>query len=229
MFHMTTTRDPLQAPHPENDSALSFGDWLQLVNLTVVVLGGILGYFLVERVRAGVEATKVEVEQAKLSLEQTKLSIDISKFLNDIRPTLSDSCLARATSPTQVQVSCEMKNIGAHRAILEKPVPKLRVAGTESFIDSKYFGQKLLSGNALPPGTEGSTTYYIETPQPVDWSRVEVVTRYIAKTDGLILEVAKTTLAGKVDAKLIDVLGQHGYSYTNRVDVSSLRQPTAQP
>ncbi|HXU92950.1 MAG TPA: hypothetical protein VFP33_04775 [Gallionella sp.] len=214
------TQNKQQSQQQTNDT-LSLADWLQIINLIVLIVGGILGYFLVERVKAEIEATK-------LQLDQTKLSIDISKFLNDIRPTLNDNCSAWAISPVQVKVSCSVKNIGAHRVLLSKPRAKLRIRGQEEFIDSKYFAQKFLSGNALPPGTEGSTSYVIETPSPADWSRVEVVTEFDAKTDGIIVEVAKTTLAGKIEPKLIDALSHHGYAFTNQVDIGALAKNVQQ-
>ncbi len=211
-----------QHAQSQGDGGMSFGDWLQLVNLFVLIAGGILGYVLVERVKAEVEATR-------LQLDQTKLSIDISKFMNDIRPTLNDNCTAWATSPLKVQVSCSVKNIGAHRVLITKPLAKLRVKGQEEFIDSKYFVQKMLGGNALLPGTEGTTNYVIEAPSPVDWSRVEVITEFDARTDGIIVEVAKAALAGKVAPTSVDALSRHGYSFTNFIDVSTVARNVQQP
>ncbi|GHD81710.1 hypothetical protein GCM10011419_28130 [Vogesella fluminis] len=191
------------------------GEWLQIINLIAVVTGGVIGYFLVERVNTEIEVTKIQ-------LDQTKLSIDISKFLNDIRPTLNDDCTAWATSPVQVKVSCSVKNIGVHRILLDKPLAKLRIKGQEEFINSKYFAQKLPNDNALPPGTEGTSSYIIEVPSPADWSRVEVVTEINAKTDGIIIDIAKTTLSGSVDPKYVDALSRHGYVFTNQIDISSI-------
>lgn len=209
------TQKQTQQPQPQTTDRLSLGEWLQIINLVVVVVGGILGYLLVEGV-------KTEIETTKLQLDQTKLSIDISKFLNDIRPTLNDNCTAWATSPVQLEVACSVKNIGAHRVLLSKPLAKLRVKGQEEFIDSKHFAQKMLNGNALPPGTEGTTSYVIEVASPADWSRVEVITEFDAKTDEIIVEIAKTTLSGKVEPKYIDALSHHGYAFTNQIDISRL-------
>lgn len=210
-----------QENQPQDGSSLSFGDWLQVINLIVLIVGAILGYFLVEQVKSEVEATK-------LQLDQTKLSIDISKFMNDIRPALNDECSALATSPLQVRVSCSVKNIGAHRVILSKPLAKLRVRGQENFIDSNYFLQKMLNGNALLPGTYGTTNYVIEVSSPADWSRVEVVTEFEAKTDTIIVNVAKTTLAGKVEPTVVDALSRHRYAFSNFIDVPTLSNSNAQ-
>ena len=209
------TQNKTQQPQAQPTGHLSLGEWLQIINLAVIVVGGVLGYFLIERV-------KTEIEATKLQLDQTKLSIDISKFLNDIRPALKDNCTAWATSPVQVKVSCSVENIGTHRVLLGKPLAKLRVKGQEEFIDSKHFAQKMLNGNALPPGTEGTTSYVIEVASPADWSRIEVITEFDAKTDGIIVEIAKTTLSGKVDPKYVDALSHHGYAFTNQIDISSL-------
>jgi len=43
-------------------------------------------------------------------------------------------------------------------------------------------------------------------------------------TDEIIIEIAKTTLSGKIDPQYIDALSHHGYTFTNQINIRNLAQ-----
>ena len=59
--------------------------------------------------------------------------------------------------------------------------------------------EKNPTGSPLPSKTSGSTDYIVTTQQPVDWSKVEIITTHNAVTDPQIVNVAKQILKPYVE------------------------------
>lgn len=212
--------DPTQLPlRHSSDNGFRPADWIALINIIVVVVGGALGYKLIE-------STKLSIEEAKTAMERTKITIDVSKFMNDLRPAVNDRCSAWATSSTAINVSCTIKNVGAQRIVITTPTTEIKNRETGDVISAHFNYQRTPNGNALPTNTEGSISYSVIAKQPVDWTRIEVVTHYQAQTDPIIVAVAKTTLKDYVDEASVNKLSVQGITFTSVVNTMALPQAT---
>lgn len=217
---MSDTNKQLQNPSPSSDEGFRLADWIALINLAVVVIGGLLGYKLIE-------STKLSIEEARAAMERTKTTIDVSKFMNDLRPAVNNQCSAWATSPTTLNVVCTVKNVGAQRIVIATPTTQIKNRETGKIISTYFNYQRAPSGNALPVNTEGTISYSVTAKQPVDWRRIEVITNYQAQTDPIIVSVAKSSLRDFVDEASVIRLSSQGMTYTSFVDTKSLQQTTS--
>lgn len=213
-----STQNP-QNPNPSPDDGFKPADWIALINLVVVIIGGILGYQLIE-------STKLSIEEARAAMERTKTTIDVSKFMNDLRPAVNDQCSAWATSATTLNVVCTVKNVGAQRIVIATPTTQIKNKETGEIISTYFNYLRAPSGNALPVNTEGTISYSVTAKQPVDWRRIEVITNYQAQTDPIIVSVAKSTLKEFVDEASVSKLSSHGMTFTSFVDTKALQQTT---
>lgn len=218
MSDPTQQLKPTQPP-PSSDESFRPADWISLINLIVVIVGSALGYKLIE-------SAKLTIEEAKTSMERTKTTIDVSKFMNDLRPAVNDQCSAWATSPITINIACTIKNVGAQRIIISMPTTQILNRETGAVISTYFNYQRAPSGNALPANTEGSISYSVTAKQPVDWTRIEVVTKYQAQTDPIIVAVAKSTLKDFVDEASVNKLSVQDISFTNIINTNALLQTT---
>lgn len=210
---------PQQNQSPSPDESFKPADWIALINLIVVIIGGALGYYLIE-------STKLSIEEAKAAMERTKTTIDISKFMNDLRPAVNDQCSAWATSSTTLHVACTIKNIGAQRIIFSTPTAQIKNKETGDVLSTYFNYKRAPSGNVLPTNTEGSISYSVTAKQPVDWTKIEVVTNYVAQTDPIIVSVATSTLKGFVDEASVKKLSEQSMTFTNFIDTKALLHTT---
>ena len=202
--------------------SMSVADWVAIINLVVVIMGGYLTYHYVQ-------SAQLQIESLKASLEKTKDTIDISKFINDLRPAVEHTCTATAESYTRARVSIKVNNIGAHRIFLGEPSVSIKLKDTDELLNSYFRFEKNPTGNTLPSKTSGSTDYIVTTQQPVDWSKVEIVTTHNAVTDLQIVNVAKQILKPYVDN--VESLAKQGFTSTTIADTKFIatQQPISYP
>lgn len=202
--------------------SMSIADWVAIINLVVVVVGGYFTYHYVQ-------SAQLQIESLKVSLEKTKVTIDISKFINDLRPAVEQSCTATAESYTRARVSIKVNNIGAHRISLGEPSVSIKLKDTEKLLNSYFRFEKNPTGNTLPSKTSGSTDYIVTTQQPVDWSKVEIVTTHYAVTDQQVVNLAKQILQPYVDN--VESLAKQAFTSTTIADTQLIttQQPNTNP
>lgn len=186
--------------------------YVSIVNMLITLAAAVGGYFMVTRVQQSVDA-------AHLQIDQTKSIIDTAKFLNDLRPNVDLRCVANQEAATVVRVSCLQKNIGAQRVFLDQPTAMLILADDGQSIDPKYYRVTQLSGNAVPAGGTGSVDYLIQVlgATSVDWSKIDVVTNDLARTDPSILAIVKKQLYDAMDQEKIEDFSVQPYRLTSPV------------
>ena len=92
----------------------SFSETVSVINLIVLVAGGVTGYLLIERAKLNAEASKLAFDKARTQSDTIRTVADLSKILASVRPNVSLSIVANIYPDSLHNVIVKVENKGAH-------------------------------------------------------------------------------------------------------------------
>ena len=97
----------------------SFGEVVSIINLIVLVVGGLTGYLLIERTKLAAEASKLAFDKARTQSDTIRTVADLSKILASVRPNVLLSVVANVYRDSNHNVEIKVENKGAHLIYFE--------------------------------------------------------------------------------------------------------------
>lgn len=196
-------------------SRLTISDYISILNFLVIVIGGVISYYAVDKIRLSFEATKD-------LREKTELIYLTTKIINDIRPKLE---VTYTDYPNRDKFSKEtgfivtFKNKGPYHLIIEKAefhasqseiITKTgkNLSQNNSTSDAEISG----GGQGIPPGGKLDLEVLQSFTEEVDLTKFRGVFDAKIVTDPVILDTLRAAFPSDYDFSIIEKLSTYHLS-----------------
>ena len=191
-----------------NPTKLTFGDWISIANIVVVIIFGLISYIAIEKV-------KLSFEEAKNSREKTELAYLTMKVISDIRPKLtvkySDYPIKKFSK--QVGFTVTLKNNGLYHLFIKKPVFVLSNTSLQTRDGKTYPINYIIQDNDLKGGGQGigpgeelpiEAMYFFK--EEIDVTQLDGNFEMEIVTDPMVMNILQTIFPYKYDFSKIQKL-----------------------